>query len=591
MASRNTITVGNLPESTREADIIAFFDARIKNAGIVVYSIMYDLQEGSKMSKLATVGLNRAVKDEALRCNGESLSTALGDERSHIEIVPPFLGVVTLDFHKDWEFEHVPRVYFVHDIGGDVYGSWINDSTGHMWIRDSLPAQCLNSGLRGRFSSLAYDASGKVEDIQIAAGRILEFVAGDRCPCSIQPIFFVCEGRGGIVLTQALTLLAEPAVAPRLRFMQQVRGIAYFGTPFQGTCSASSGHRIMGMVKRLARPALSSGELSRLMTAFNDIRNGEEIEVLVFTGESPDGPKRKTTRISAPPFQPPLTAVGINAGDRDMVKFASGNEAQTAITEIIGMIKGKRYSRFHTVFVIDDTGSMRDPVDSNKPAASGETKWDVLTRGMQSIGDLAAESMLNEVDIRLLNSTRLNKTNIASGQEMLDILTQVNLEQGVGGTYVETALAEILGPYVARYRESRSRVKPLDVTVKPLNVIVLTDGKAHDAKSTEKTIAEIGKKLDAIGAPNAQVRVVFLQVGDDGAAAEWLKCLGTSQVDARKFVHVKTFRDCENSDFSEVLRDVLLRMTRAVPYDGCCSCHYAARRERHFAKCVVERRA
>ena len=251
-----------------------------------------------------------------------------------------------------------------------------------------------------------------------------------------------------------------------------------------------------------------------------------------------------------------------------MVKFANGNEARETVTEIVNMIKRKldipivpspnlppgseltvlqvpgyegketrgrddnkgfsRLALFDTIFVIDDTGSMQLPADSNEQAApGGKTRWDVLTRSMQYIGNIAVEYDPYGVDIHFLESTHLDKMNIRSGQEVLNLLAQVNLEEGSGGTYFATVLAEILGPYVARYKdyfEAAKRREKAD-KVRPLNVIVLTDGKADDAKSTRKTIIKIGKQLDNMNAPDTQIGLQFLQVGDDEAAAKWLKCL------------------------------------------------------------------
>jgi hypothetical protein len=252
-----------------------------------------------------------------------------------------------------------------------------------------------------------------------------------------------------------------------------------------------------------------------------------------------------------------------------MVKFASGNEARETITEIVNMIKRKldipiiptspslhpsseltvlqapgyegkaapgtddnkgfsRLALFDTIFVIDDTGSMQVAADSNEPAGPDrKTRWDVLTQSMQYIGNIAAEYDPDGVDIHFLISTHLNKTNIGSGQEVLNLLTQVDLEQGVGGTYFETVLAEILGPYVARYKDYFEKTKRRERAdkVRPLNVIVLTDGKADDARSTKRIIIRIGKQLDEMNAPDTQIGLQFLQVGDDKDAAKWLKSL------------------------------------------------------------------
>ncbi len=252
-----------------------------------------------------------------------------------------------------------------------------------------------------------------------------------------------------------------------------------------------------------------------------------------------------------------------------MVKFASGNEARETMTQIVNMIKKKldipiiptspdlasglgllvltapgyetgksrgqddnkgfaRLALFDTVFVIDDTGSMQMAADSNEASApTTKTRWDILTNSMQYIGNIAAEYDPDGVDINFLMSTDLNQSNVRSGQEVLNLLARVDLTKGYGGTYFSTVLAEILGPYVARYEdyfEATKRREKVD-KVRPLNIIVLTDGKADDPKATNKTIIKMGKKLDKMNAPSTQVGIQFLQVGDDEEAAQRLKSL------------------------------------------------------------------
>ncbi|KAH0559489.1 hypothetical protein GP486_003997 [Trichoglossum hirsutum] len=615
MPSRDTIVVRNLPQLTTEADIRAFFNTRIKNAGSEVFSLVDDSQRIAGRLKCAIVELNHGAKGKALEYNGhEFIPAAAGGGKSKIEIDASSVGAVTLASHRNPKFD----LYFVHGPGGDAFSSWVNESTRHMWTRDSFPLQCINSGVRGRFSTLGYDAKildKKSKSFQRAAEEILNHVRVDRPQGCTLPIFFVCHSVGGIVVTQALTLaLTKPTIQPELQFIRQmVRGVVYFGTPLQGTLNAGLTTPVVSLVGGLTRvqtnflsdSKLFSKKLPQLMMNFNSIRNEEDIEVLVFIEHLLDGPTR-TTRISAAlPFTPPVVSIGINASHRDMVKFANGNEAREISTEIVNMIQRKlnipvtpslnlppssgltvlqppgyegkeapgtddnkgfgRLALLDTIFVIDDTGSMQVAADSNDPAGPDrKSRWNVLTQSMQYIANIAAEYAPDGVGIYFLKSTHLNKTNIKSGQEVLNLLAQVDLGQGMGGTYFATALAEILGPYAARYRdffEAAKRRRKAD-RVRPLNVIVLTDGKADDASSTKRIIIRIGKQLDDMFASDSQIGLQFLQVGDDQDAAEWLKSLDNdleSEHDIRDYVDTRAFDDPQNSpDFTKNLREILL---------------------------------
>lgn len=62
-----------------------------------------------------------------------------------------------------------------------------------------------------------------------------------------------------------------------------------------------------------------------------------------------------------------------------------------------------------------------------------------------------------------------------------------------------------------------------EITVKPLNIIVVTDGVASD--DVESIIISAAKKLDALGAEPWQVGIQFFQVGREPEAAEDLRDL------------------------------------------------------------------
>src|SRR5437773_6432167 len=105
MPSRDTIVVRNLPELTTEADIQTFFNTRIRNAETAVFPLVDDSQRSAGKLKCATVELKHAVKDKALKLNGEEFVPAAGG-KSKIEIDASLLGAVTLASHNSPEFEY-----------------------------------------------------------------------------------------------------------------------------------------------------------------------------------------------------------------------------------------------------------------------------------------------------------------------------------------------------------------------------------------------------------------------------------------------------------------------------------------------------
>ena len=84
--------------------------------------------------------------------------------------------------------------------------------------------------------------------------------------------------------------------------------------------------------------------------------------------------------------------------------------------------------------------------------------------------------------------------------------------------------------------------------VKPLNIIVITDGVPSD--EPEDVIVSVAKKLDKWDAPGWQVGIQFFQVGNEDGAAEALEAMDNKIGQGRK--------DCED------LRDIV----DTVPWSG-----------------------
>jgi hypothetical protein len=215
--ARSTVAVRNLPELTTEADIKTFFDTRVKHADTRVFPLVCDTQRAAGKFKCTTVELNHKERRKVLKLNQENFLPAAGGQTARIEIDDALTGAVTLASHNNPQYEYVQFVffffffflffslqlmlnslYFVHGVGGNVFGSWVNDLTWHMWPRDSFPEQSINSGLRGRFSTIGYDAKvldgGEPKTIQAAAEAIMSYVRADRPQVSFQDIN---QGAGG----------------------------------------------------------------------------------------------------------------------------------------------------------------------------------------------------------------------------------------------------------------------------------------------------------------------------------------------------------------------------------------------------------
>ncbi|KAF2437944.1 hypothetical protein P171DRAFT_372888 [Karstenula rhodostoma CBS 690.94] len=155
---------------------------------------------------------------------------------------------------------------------------------------------------------------------------------------------------------------------------------------------------------------------------------------------------------------------------------------------------------FDTVFLIDDSGSM----------AGG--RWGQVEQALSVIAPICAERDEDGIDVYFLNNKKIWKHQRTAGH-----IIEIFQDAKPGGqTFTGKRLYEMLAPYLARYKKDPANTKPV-------NIIVITDGQAHD--DVAGTIQDVAKKLDRWEAPPWQVGIQFFQIGNDPEARNMLKQL------------------------------------------------------------------
>lgn len=183
---------------------------------------------------------------------------------------------------------------------------------------------------------------------------------------------------------------------------------------------------------------------------------------------------------------------------------------------------------FDTIFVVDDSSSM-----------SGH-RWQEAEDAIAAIAPICTSFDQDGIDIYFLNhrnrATRYTTgayPNVTTSEAVREIFRSV---QPRGPTPFGRRLHEILGPYMRRLerREANAaddygnhhpaRDDP-GTSVKPLNIIAITDGEFTD--DAQSVIVDVAKRLDGppIRAVPWQVGIQFFQVGDDEAARVYLQAL------------------------------------------------------------------
>ncbi|GAB1199166.1 hypothetical protein APSETT444_008512 [Aspergillus pseudonomiae] len=187
---------------------------------------------------------------------------------------------------------------------------------------------------------------------------------------------------------------------------------------------------------------------------------------------------------------------------------------------------------FDTVFLVDDSGSMRG------------RRWQEAADAIAAIAPTAD-----------------NVREIFYGVEPR------------GATPAGSRLRQILDPYLRRVEAIAAQGRDPSESVKPLNIITITDGVFTD--DAESVIINAAKRLDKCNATPWQVGLQFFQVGDDKHAQEYLQMLDddlghkSKNGDMRDIVDTVPWRGDKGQTLSAdgILKCVLGAVNRK--YDKC----------------------
>lgn len=153
---------------------------------------------------------------------------------------------------------------------------------------------------------------------------------------------------------------------------------------------------------------------------------------------------------------------------------------------------------FDTVFLIDDSGSM-----------AGRS-WKETGKALEVIAPICTKRDADGIDIYFLNhpDSSIYK-NVTSASTVIEIFQTVRPR---GATPTGQRLNKILKSYLERFM--------LDNSIKPMNIIIITDGVPSD--DLETPIINAARKLDHEDAKPHQLGIQFFQVGKEPGAREHL---------------------------------------------------------------------
>ncbi|KAK8182649.1 hypothetical protein BC567DRAFT_207141 [Phyllosticta citribraziliensis] len=237
----------------------------------------------------------------------------------------------------------------------------------------------------------------------------------------------------------------------------------------------------------------SDSRLSRVMS-FKSTRSGsvqEHEDPNPFTTTSP--PTRRPVNEPPPAYTPQAMPTHMTVPEPAEPRLSTSSARDDRFSFL---------ASFDTVFLIDDSGSM-----------AGRS-WRETAQALETITPICTAHDADGIDIYFLNAPDSEfHHNVTVPSTVTEIFSTVRPR---GGTPTGQKLNQILRPYLARCAANLDGVKPL-------NIIVITDGVPSD--DVESVIISAAKKLDRADAPAWQVGIQFFQVGREPEAREHLKQL------------------------------------------------------------------
>ncbi|KAF2843760.1 hypothetical protein M501DRAFT_924766 [Patellaria atrata CBS 101060] len=166
-------------------------------------------------------------------------------------------------------------------------------------------------------------------------------------------------------------------------------------------------------------------------------------------------------------------------------------------------------SEFDTVFLIDDSESM-----------AWDGCWNEAKKAIAAIAPICTLYDDDGIDIWFMNTLGKNENKayaekLVTAKQVEAAFKQVSPNRS---TPTSKRLDDIIQPYLERLKKEGK-------SVKPLNIIVITDGQPSHGYEPDEVIIETAQRLRKYEARPWQLGIQFIQVGNNKAASEELRRL------------------------------------------------------------------
>lgn len=181
------------------------------------------------------------------------------------------------------------------------------------------------------------------------------------------------------------------------------------------------------------------------------------------------------------------------------------------------------------ILFIDKSGSMSDPVKKN----SKQTRWQAAEEATVALAGQCEKWDDDGITVILFSNGHQVHENVTGGK---DLVKKIFTDNGPnGGTNTVGALKHTIDSYFAAKAKNAAEVKPLAI-------FVITDGIPDDEEALAEYIRGVAAKVDS----DDEIRINFVQVGDNEHAKEFLVRLDTKLEAKRDIVNCKTEEELAN---------------------------------------------
>ncbi|GAA6003816.1 uncharacterized protein JCM10292_003394 [Rhodotorula paludigena] len=234
-----------------------------------------------------------------------------------------------------------------------------------------------------------------------------------------------------------------------------------------------------------------------------------------------------------PPYQavPPLAAAPPpSRGPRTSRTGAPPPQRRSSVEDRLAPL-----GRYDLTLVVDDSPSMVD-------------YWDETRSALMGVVEKCTKYDKDGIDVLFLNAEERRMANVTDPALVERAFREVEPQ---GSTPTGMVLDELLREYVERVEDAKQTRE----RVKPLLVLVLTDGRADDPDMVKDIIVEMAQRLDEVRAPPYQLGIQFVQIGSDPDARAFLQELDD---DLKPQLGVRDMVDCTPFE-GEITPDFILK--------------------------------